>query len=377
MARVRLTRRELVVAAGALAGGCLSGESNVRYPTERSNDGGELLAQERTATPTEKRRQNPRLAARTERIYDELRWFATEYDAMLDAYLGAVDRSVATVERVVAQGEINRNTIDAIESTIEGSLLSVIAERVEPHFAVEGYVTDHVDTHLRVTRTFAARGDIDRAQEELARLRAFLDGLGRSTFVGRQLSVNPVRNRLLATLRGPETRPALFELYEHRSGFRTYAYGGPSGRLRGDAFDDATTSTYDALFAPALNAARTGAMSVVVRPLPGAGQQSDPLPAGQYPGTGVLVQRFGGSDAAEEAEDGLVGSDGPLAGEGTTRLAGRDGRRVYYRAIGDVQYAFLVRAGRYLVLVAPGETAWNERIDWTDGVARSWLWRRP
>jgi hypothetical protein len=48
--------------------------------------------------------------------------------------------------------------------------------------------------------------------------------------------------------------------------------------------------------------------------------------------------------------------------------------RVYYRAVGDVTYAFVFRTAEFLIVAAPSEVAWNERINWSSGLRRSWLW---
>jgi hypothetical protein len=41
-----------------------------------------------------------------------------------------------------------------------------------------------------------------------------------------------------------------------------------------------------------------------------------------------------------------------------------------------VVYAFLIQAGPYVVVAAPSEVAWEERVDWTEALGRLWLWTR-
>lgn len=388
---MRLTRRELAAAGLALGTGCLSGGSNVRYPDAAAAEGEPLVEEDgSTAAATDGTSQappNPGLAPITRGIYTETRWFASGYAADVRAYQSAVDKALSTVERVREQGDVNENTLGVVETALD-RLLSVVEARIEPHFGVSGYVRTRTTKHLETARTFAGRGDIDRAQEELGRLATFLENVGRGGFVDRNMSRNPVRNRLLSFLGRPgqndddgdddEEPGVLFEVWEDAGDFTTYVYGGPSridgrGSESGGAFDERDRSLYGSQFAPAVSDEREGAVYVLVRRLPTPSNQPEPLVPERYPATGLVVQRFGDVAAASEARRALT-EDGPMSVEGTARLGQVEADRVFYRAAGDVTYAFVFQTAELLVAVAPSEVAWNERIGWTRALQQTWLW---
>lgn len=374
---MEFTRREVAAAGLALGAGCLSGGSNVSYPESAAagqplvDDGGTVARTDATdGAPA-----NPEYADTTRGIYDEIGWFASDYERVLRAYLESVEKARATVARVRTQGDVNGNTIDVIERAVE-RLLSTVRERVLPHFNVAGYIESETSRHLDVTRTFANRGDIDRAQEELDRLETFLDNVGGQRFVNRNMSRNPVRNRLLSFLRGDRAAGGeLFEVWEPGSRFTTYAYGGSSHleEASGGPFDERDRERYASRFAPALSGERRGAVYVLARRLPDRSNQPDPLAPGAYPSNALVVQAFTDGATAAAARQALV-EDGPLTVEGETQLGGATMERIYYSGVGDVVYAFLFRTAEFLIVAAPSEVAWNERVNWSAGLRRTWLW---
>ncbi|MFB6080096.1 MAG: hypothetical protein ABEJ81_03765 [Haloferacaceae archaeon] len=375
---MKFTRREVTAAGLALGAGCLSGGSNVRYPESAS--GKPLVGQRATAAATDDAGpapSNPGFAPDTRGIHDETRWFASEYEAVLRAYLDAVEAARATVARVERRSEIDDDAIGVAERAVD-DLLETIGDRVLPHFQIRGYIADETGRHLEVARTFARRGDVDRVREELGRLAAFLADVGLRTFVNRNMSRNPVRNRLLSYLRRSDdgSHGALFEVWDERTGFTTYAYGGPS-RIRAEdpdgPFGERERSAYASRFVPAMSDDRRGATYVLARALPRREDQPDPLVPATYPENAVVVQAFDDDDAAAAARRALV-ADGPVTVEGRTRLGEATMDRIYYRALGDVVYAFMFRTAEFLVAVSPSEVAWNERINWSDGLQRTWLW---
>ncbi|MFB6156964.1 MAG: hypothetical protein ABEJ34_03885 [Haloferacaceae archaeon] len=383
---MRLTRREFAAAGLALGAGCASGGSNVSYPGEAAAEG-EPLVEGNASTAaasdgTERAPPNPQLAPVTRGIYAETRWLATEYEGAVRAFRNAAEKALSTVQRVQNQGDVNENTIAVVERSVE-RLLSVIESRLVPHFDITGYVESRTSRHLRVTRTFAGRGDIDRAQEELGRLGTFLENLTRPTFANRNLSRNPVRNRLLAFLRAREQDGdpdrELFEVWDAGSGFTTYAYGGPS-RIREEGAEDAGSfdaqhrSLYRSRFAPAVSDASEGVVYLLARRLPAREDQPDPLRPEQYPANAIALQRFADVETATRTRQALV-QDGPVSVEGTARIGRSEMDRIFYQAMGDVQYAFMLQTAEFLVTVAPTEVAWNERIDWTRGLDQTWLWK--
>ncbi|MFB6302590.1 MAG: hypothetical protein ABEH78_06995 [Haloferacaceae archaeon] len=375
---MEFTRREVTAAGLALGTGCLSSGSNVRYP-EAAAEGEPLVDDEATLARTggtEGAPANPAFADATRGIYEEVGWFASEYEPALRAYQQSVSKARATVARVRTRGDINENTIAVIERAID-RLLATIRDRILPHFNIAGYIEEETSRHLEVTRTFANRGDIDRAQEELDRLGTFLRNVGLETFVNRNMSRNPVRNRLLTYLRGGGPSGELFEVWDPGTGFTAYAYGGPS-RLREEgptgAFDERDRERYASLFAPAVSEERSGAVYVQARSVPSRSNQPDPLSPEKYPSNALVVQAFPDASAAKAARTALV-EDGPVTVEKRARLGNATMDRIYYTAMGDVVYAFMFRTAEFLVVVAPSEVAWNERINWSAGLRRTWLWQ--
>ncbi|MFB6124132.1 MAG: hypothetical protein ABEJ78_11825 [Haloferacaceae archaeon] len=394
---MELSRRDLVgICAGLGVGsaGCLSGGSNVRYPEPTSgSDTRALVDAEPTAAnepPAQVDEQpvNGPLATELERIDGEIAWFAREYDDAIDAYRGALGRAIATIERVRRDAEINANTIGNVEAAAENAL-SVTEAELGPHFDVETLVEREASDHLATVRKFAGRGDLDRVDEELARLATFYRSIRNELFVKRSLSDRLIDNRLYRWLDdgtnddededddegdGVDPRPGFFEVYHGETEFGAYVYDGPQFVER-DPFPDATLApTRDRFAAVGESAGREASVYLRSYAIPAAAEQPDPLDPTAYAATSFFLQRFADSAASGRALSNLV--DGPVAQEGTYSF-GRDAwRRIYYTYEGDVVYAFLIRAGRYLLVAAPSRVAWEERVDWTGPLDRTWLWRR-
>lgn len=371
---MEFTRREVAAGGLALGARCLSGGSNVSYPESAAAgrplvDDGETVAR---IDATDGAPANPEFADTTRGIYDETGWFASDYERVLRTHLESVEKARATVARVRTQGDVDGNTIDVVERAVE-RLLSTIRERVLPHFHVDGYIESETSRHLDVTRTFANRGDIDRAQEELDRLGTFLDDVGGRRFVNRNMSRNPVRNRLLSFLRGDRAAGGdPFEVWAPESRFTTYAYGG-SSHLEAEAPGGPFDERYASRFGPALSGERRGAVYVLARRLPDRSDQPDPLTPEAYPSNALVVQAFPDGATAAAARQALV-EDAPLTVEGERQLGGATMERIYYSGVGDVVDAFLFHTAEFLIVAAPSEVAWNERVNWSAGLRRTWLW---
>lgn len=386
---MKFTRRELAAAGLALGAGCLSGGSNVRYPGAAEGEGEPLVEDGATAAATDGTGSAPPdtpLATDTRGVYEEVRWFGNQYDATIRTFRDAVERARATVERVRNQGDINDNTLAVVQGSLD-DLVATIREEVEPHFNIGGLVERRTTRHVEETRTFANRGDIDRAQEELDRLDSFLESLTSRNFVLANMSSNPVRNRLLSFLRTEEpadevdddtdtTDGELYEVWDPRSRFTAYVYGGESRLLKDDRegpFDERARSRYESAFEPAISDESRGVVYALARQLPEREEQPNPIDPDDYRANAIAVQAFEDVESARAARTALL-EDGPVTREVATDLGGTTMDRIYYRAVGDVTYAFLLQAAELLVVVAPSEVAWNERIGWTDGLERTWLW---
>ncbi|MFB6129489.1 MAG: hypothetical protein ABEJ28_01550, partial [Salinigranum sp.] len=394
------TRRRLLGACVALAGsgtaGCLAGGSNVRYPrTPGGNDSarrplveatpgsnsGSGKRDSRSSDPSPP--PNQALAARTDRIYVELRWFATEYDAAISAYRKAVEKAGKRLGQIRAADGFDATALDRVRAAVS-DVESETKDAVGPHFAADELVAQEMDLHLRTVEKFARRRDVDRVKEELGLAVDFLQSVASEEFVQTRMPRHPVQNRLFRWMQKTPKRPVLFELFyrgpkagvNHDVTFAAYAYAGDQRHLLSTPVAADRRRRHDAVFGVLSRPdERTDHAYVVPRPLP----TKKPLPpqpprdATTLPSMPVYLQRFPDVESANAVRESLLGG-GALTQEGFFKFGSDPWRRVYYRFEGDVWYAYLIQAGRYLLATAPSRTAWEERVDWTEPLRRTWLW---
>ncbi|WP_338741851.1 hypothetical protein [Haloplanus salilacus] len=408
---MELSRRALLgTGAGVALGGCLStGRSNVDYPgTETSPTGtarapdGEPLADdvEPSATDDEVEQAEPsvpnrRLAAEVERVYGEIEWFGTEYDAAIDTYQRVLGNAMATVQRVRDGSEFDANSLGLVRTSTDRAVETADAE-LGGHFGIPGQMRDQIDGHVSTIERFGRRGDLDRVDEELDRLYEYLRGIRSGLFVRRVLSDRQIDSTLYRSLHDDtadadddeddedddEAPPGLFEV-RHSSGYAGYAYAGPRyiDREPFGADPDADTNEGRELLATQRTAfeavdeatRRTGFAYAVSYAVPDASSQPTDLEPLDYEHTSVFVQRYADVSAAGEAVDTLL--DTSVSREGAYSFGRDRWHRIYYAADGDVTYAFLIQAGRFVLVAAPSEVAWEERVDWTEPLDRLWLWQ--
>lgn len=414
---MRVTRRRLLAATGALAGtaGCLSGGSNVRYPESTSStpagsgntaDGGptgsagatgdERPVRDETGTPAGEDAgpagravPNPELATGTRRIYREVAWFSRLYEHAIDTFVRATRRAASTVASVRASMSPGLTEEGLARLRAAARETQATTDRwLGDHFAVDGQLADRVDYHLSVVEKFRARNDHDRVAEELTRLEEFYRGLGHDPYVRASMPSHPVQNRLFHWLRGGRGREAAFALRYPAGRFAAYAYGGPQRDLLADPVAGRTRRYLDGVFAPFAVEASTDRLYVVAYALEeveddGDGADEDeafpPVPTriSRRPSQPILVERFPDASTAGETLGRLLGDDGPLTEESRYAFGRDEWRRVYWRYDGDVTYALLVQAGEFLVATAPSEVAWEERVDWRTPLERTYLYREP
>jgi hypothetical protein len=398
---MRRTRRSLLAAGLAglgAAAGCLGG-SSVRYPGTDSPTG-ESGGDPGTAAdrPVRDRTESaegtaagvdvdavaeaPELARETSRICAEMRWFGNEYADAVARYKRALRTAATTTDRAreAMSPSLTADGLARVEAAAADAT-RVANEQIGDHFGADELVADEVRYHLGVVRKFRGRDDHDRVAEELERLSQFYGGAAAEPFVRRTMSRDPVRNRLLRWLGGGTDARVVYELRHPASGFAAYAHPDERTPAVEPPVDRAERLRYDRLFGPLVRGRRVDRYYVVPRVLPDVDENTDgdddfdiPRRLNERPGQPILIQRF--PDAETAAGEVQTALDGPVAPEGQYSF-GRDlWRRVFYRVDDDVVYAFLVRAGRFLVATAPSETAWEERVDWRGPVERSWVWTR-
>ncbi|AZH25052.1 hypothetical protein [Haloplanus aerogenes] len=407
-----LTRRTLL-ATGTVLGltGCLSsGDSNVSYPetatrtpppTETPADAAMAEAESEPAAVDEEEVQqtepsvpNRQLATEVGRVYGEIEWFATSYDDAIDTHQRVLGNAMAAVTRVRDAAEFDANSLGLVRGATDRAVRTAEAE-LGGHFGIPEQMREQIDHHLATTRRFANRGDLDRVDEELERLHDYLAGIRSDLFVRRVLSDRQVDATLYRNLHDgtadsddsdddddDEAAPGLFECY-HSTGYAGYAYAGPRYIERepfGDAPGDDINEGQELLARQRLHfdavgesTGRNGFAYVVSYAVPEADEQPTDLNPLDYPHTSLFVQHYDGVQAATDAAETLF--DTSVSREGTYSFGRDEWHQVYYHADGDVSYAYLIQAGPYVVVAAPSEVAWEERVDWTDPLDRLWLWR--
>ena len=444
------TRRSLLGVGAALVGtaGCL-GVEGVEYPdasagADAPGDGGDPEDPPEDGPPDDPPEQadgdqpstNAALAAGTRAVVDDAVWFATEYPDAVATYRDAIADAVATVRSVRAtvdeEAAIATGQVDAVAAAGE-TAASRAAEALEPHFSPGPRIRARIDRHVETLWEFAPRGDVDRALEELDRMRTDLASIGTSIYVAEEFSRNPIHNRLFRRLlaplpptdpeRGRVTTGTLVELAVASRGFSTFAHrpydrdGTDRDRIPqiyGDAFDskrqrelrarlgpipqpDDRVEELFVAFAdrPPLGTRRREAFEGWARELDGV-----PVHVQRYPDAETAKARLStaldegstegrapidpeatlaGSDFGGTASAGGNGSDadgdaadGPIAWH---RFYHReaDGERYGFDEHAGVQYGYLVRAGEFLLATGFSGDAWEERTGWHGRLRDGWV----
>ncbi len=284
----RVFLQALGAGLGLASAGCLA-----RGPTQQAPDGRGNETRQGTTQPAEttaaqttvseqpeadaadraaNAEEAPQLAATTERIMDEMAWFADEYSNALEAYKEAGDAVTSAVSEVGEMvpltdqdvrrldGEIDRPRMDqgwpwdiwwekgekrwrrvpidwqdpSEEQSDERPLAAPAIERLrdetqtfadtfeaefEPHFTgakkERRFATDTIDT----IATFSERNDTAMVVAGLVRLYQHYQTITGAAYVNANLSDDPIRNRLAEYLAAPgvgnASVPPLFE-FEYR-----------------------------------------------------------------------------------------------------------------------------------------------------------------
>lgn len=390
------TRRDLLAAtAGALptVAGCLSGGSNVRYPSPTGTDASPQAAH--TATPADERNAenaaedgptHRALARRTHSIYEEVRWFATAYPETMRQYLQVADDARGLVADLAETAEFDVGDVAELKAALEPVHESV-GELLEPHFGGAEAMADEAALRLQVARRFADRGDLDRAREELVRLRRFYARRATREFVETWYPRHPIRNRLKRFIRTHPRKPKepylVTEVHDAASDFAAHVHPKGDWHLLGEPVREETRARLSAFEPLAVADGRVNTLTLVPRLVDDTGTTRKPVDPTDDDDPIVFFQRYESPGAANAAVDTLLAGD--VGAEGTYPFPDDDGaensdewRQVYYDHPGepDVAYAFLVQAGPYLLATGVSEVSWTERVDWAGPLKRTWLWER-
>ncbi|ELZ45900.1 hypothetical protein C463_05700 [Halorubrum californiense DSM 19288] len=361
------TRRTLLGVGAALVGtaGCL-GVEGVEYPdapesADAPGDGDGSGDPSEDGPPDDPPDQtdgdpsvtNAALADATREVVDDAVWFATEYPEAVATYRDAVAGAVSTVRSVRTtvdeEAAISTEQVDAVAAAGEAAA-SRAAAALEPHFSPGPRIRARVDRHVEVLREFAPRGDVDRALEELDRLRTGLASIGTTTYVEEAFSRNPIHNRLFRRLlaplppedpeRGRVTTGTLVELAVASRNFSTFAHRPYDRdeidrdripRIYGDAFGPERRRELRARLGPIPRPAdRVEELFVAFADRPPVGNRRREAFEGwarELDGVPVHVQRYPDAETAEERlsaalDEGSTEGRAPIDPEAT--LAGSD-----------------------------------------------------
>lgn len=393
-------RRELLGAVAGLvgigAGRSVAGDARPVPPddTSGSGDSGESSDGQRrgreprsadrsTRQLTQQPGRNEPLADRTAAVVAEIDWFAREYPSAIQTYQAAMRRGARRAERLRNSGGVTPTQAQSLQTTFDG-IVQTVRGALAPHFPIHRGIRERTETHTATVLRFARRNDTDRVNEELQRLAAFSAGYASDVFVAESLSRVPVLNRLIEQLRaGPfdRRRPLLFRVLHDTAGFRSYAYQLQSfGRydLFKPGYNGGFIDRFDELFlAVDAPARRTDRYYLSV--FEGEGPVERPFDSrAPVPGRNqiISIQQYPDAAAAAGAYQRVRDRDGIRLDqfrEEPYRLGDSRWDRVYYPFEGDVLYTLVTTAGRFLLTIGPGRTAWEERLGWDRLLDRTFL----
>ena len=397
------SRRNLLRLSATFCGvglaGCSSQDDSISYPTDESTGTPNATgtspptSEQPTTNPPETTETTPEpsptpaayedLAIRTETIAGEIDWFATEYDDAIADYRNAINRLLRAIEQIRESADISAHDLERLYKGTE-TVARVTEREIAPHFEVSNRLLTAENDYYRTVKKFADRGDWDRADEELSEMHTFYETRQREYVIGEELSNDPIQGRLLPTLRADsipkelrerrgvqaDVDPALFEVYHPASRYGQYAYSNQDPAVYGKAIDSHDRETFNQFSELQEGFERTGSAFVV------ANLRSRRQPkrwTHELPNEVISIQRYVSTAAARRAVEQML--EASVSEEGTESLGGRSWTQVYYYYDGDITYAYLLQAGRFLLAASPSRTAWEERPDhWTDPLQLTWLW---
>ena len=386
------TRRRYLAIAGVGIGtgvaGCLSSGSNITYPEpeEDEPDEPEEDAGDDEEDEPDVEAINERIADDTNELYEEIRWFETEYDDMIREHRSrvreVVDALDSLLESLDEQGEISGDQLEDVRS-----FASEVADEVndipEPqfteHFNYRGYNSNFSDVDR-----FRRREDWERVESELQEIRSGYRGASTSSALGRRYSPNPIDNRLFEWFGGGdklyETRYISDERNHHPDegaddvpGFGVHVINDASRSVRYNPIGRAPLRVLSAMdddFSPfEYSPNRRYRLYVRIHDVGGSGDVN-PRDTDSF---AVYGQRYDDLVAADEAFEAVIDAE-DMRIEDQEEWGSETWNQVLYRKEGRRMYAYLIRAGTYLFAVGPSRTAWEERDDdWNELLEETWM----
>lgn len=421
------SRRTVVASAVSLPvlglAGCNSDESSPGGSGSGGSGGGSGdggATDEPTDTPEEGAVPDDlSLVADTRAVFDQVEWFATEYNTTLYQYRSEVEDVEAMVADARDRPALGESDVEQIRSRTS-AFYDHLRDEMAPHFNRTSDIVSNTDHYISEVDRFRRRDDDAALDEELAGLRRYYEGLALDSFVQERFSVRPIRRPLYAYLRAEEldsASPAFVVGHPERPFVSTCRLESSweFDLLAGTDLSTGETRDYldrlDLLFGGLdVPTGRTGRIFVESHTRDG--------PRRLRP---IYVQRYADEGAAEDALATVLED---ATDEGTTEEFGRPTfHRIFYResvrmkfldegfAVYDVEgdavygpdgavvpdrsrrdifdkdriqreeepgrnvYAYLARVGRHLVAASPSTLAWEQRpTDAEDAIRNTWLW---
>ena len=421
----------------ALAGctGLVGGGSEGDSSTGESSDDGtggsnaeQTATATETATPTPEPPQDQAFLDRTRAVMDQISWFGSEYERARRRYLlraKPVQETVATLRE--------RNTLAAADvSELRAkttALATYVREELAPYFELERRLRNGDNTFVRDFAAAVERGDSQASQDALGRLSVFYNRITAATYIEQHLSAHPIEEPLHGLLQSSSEEKTIFGVsYPPGDNFTTQTFSDEYSDRSDDAvrphthtfqtgqrvFDHAHTHGAGHDVTDHTNERPDGLLytfsqgavdimkdtkawrerladyepeytnvfdAVVAR----EGRQdyayvmanrlvTDPSKEAQFGGKPIFLQRFESEERAVSALNTLM--ETTLGDDGTTTLAGREWRRVYYDYDGANLYANVLQVGEFLLAtsVSPEpHTDRTEKDQWPEQLKLSWL----
>ena len=364
------------MSAGNLVGGDSSedessGEQNSTANESTTNETKEDPEDSEEDVEEESKSEEPRLGSKTEKIFQELRWFETEYESIFDEYRSQLHRASESLkgllESLDAEGEI---TMEEFEST--SSLLDEVAESVsgmfKPHFTDEYNFAALNYNYVPEIRRYVEFNDWSPAREQIEELRNAYRATSASSHVLERYPRRPIDNRLHSWFGGGN------KMYEvryvgddssHRHsdseypGFGRYVVNNANREVSYEPIGGAPRrvystiqSEYSSFFA---EKDRTFTIYLNVHNV-GSDGNIDPSTTNS---DSVLIQRYTDTEAAEYAfeyitDKNRVDGEEEIGKEVWTRIAYMDDED-------KRMYAFAIQSGKYIFAIGPSSDIWEKR----------------
>jgi hypothetical protein len=370
-----LKRRELLAATAgsALLGGCVGvgvpsvpdplgsgGEGTASATAGPTNDGTPATPAPTTTAASKAGEEEWRA---TERVFDELNWFASAYEPTVGAFLSLSGRVRNLCDSLKRKGSVSEGDLRDLRGLTDG-VERVAYDRLGPHFDTEPTLRAFNDEHLERIETLGARNDWDGAAAALRDMAAGYDEFASRAYVTNTFPRDPVRGPLVDYLTAPGRADEAVVLAFHededetvRAQRRRDAYPGrPAGGQR-------DVERYRRLYRPLQHErGRTGLAYVTVNDVAHGGAVT------------LQLQRYRSVERGRAAFS--VALSDPVSVETTTSLGGREWRRAFYHEGSDVVYADVTRTGPFVVALGASRTPWADRDEaWHRPLGKTWLWR--